>query len=96
MQVRRLVNYPYSVRIRCTVCQRAGAYRLARLAARFGSETLLDDRIVRLPADCAWRDDPPGRGCGAGSKTCRCGGLRMHPRGCASCGWLVAAAHNDL
>lgn len=65
MQVRRLVNYPCSVRIRCTVCQRAGAYRLARLAARFGSETLLDDRIVRLPAGCAWRDDPPGRGCGA-------------------------------
>jgi hypothetical protein len=44
--------------------KRAGAYRLARLAVKFGAEILLDDLIVRLSADCPWRDDPRG-GCGA-------------------------------
>jgi hypothetical protein len=33
MPVRRLVDFPYVlVRLRCDVCKRAGAYRLARLA----------------------------------------------------------------
>jgi hypothetical protein len=40
-------------------------YRLARLAVKFGAEILLDDLIVRISADCAWRDDPRGSGCGA-------------------------------
>jgi hypothetical protein len=44
--------------------KRAGAYRLARLAVKFGAEILLDDLIVRLSADCPWRDEPRG-GCGA-------------------------------
>ena len=65
MAIRRLVDYPWVlVRVRCDVCKRAGAYRLARLAVKFGSEILLDDLIIRLSADCAWRDDPRG-GCGA-------------------------------
>jgi hypothetical protein len=42
----------------------AGAYRLARLAVRYGAEILLDDLIVRLSSDCAWRDDPRGSGSG--------------------------------
>src|SRR4051812_8561981 len=50
----------------CPTCaKRAGAYRLARLAVKFGSEILLDDLNGRLSADCAWRDDPRGSGCGA-------------------------------
>jgi hypothetical protein len=65
MQVRRLVDYPYVlVRLRCDVCKRAGAYRLARLAVKYGAEILLDDLIDRLSADCPWRDEPRG-GCGA-------------------------------
>src|SRR5262245_57593606 len=53
MPVRRLVDFPYVlVRLRCDVCKRAGAYRLARLAVKYGAEILLDDLIVRLSADC--------------------------------------------
>ena len=66
MQVRRLVDFPYVlVRLRCDVCRRAGAYRLARLAVKYGAEILLDDLITRLSADCPWRDEPRGSGCGA-------------------------------
>src|SRR5437868_7401236 len=65
MRVRRLVDFPYVlVRLRCDTCKRAGAYRLARLAIKFGAEILLDDLIVRLSADCPWRDEPRGS-CGA-------------------------------
>jgi hypothetical protein len=59
--IRRLVDYPWVlVRVRCDVCKRAGAYRLARLAVKFGAEILLDDLIVRLSSDCPWRDEPRG------------------------------------
>jgi hypothetical protein len=59
--LRRLVDYPFVlVRLRCDVCKRAGAYRLARLAVKFGAEILLDDLLVRLSADCPWRDEPRG------------------------------------
>jgi hypothetical protein len=71
--VRRLVDYPWVlVRVRCEMCKRAGAYRLARLAVKYGAEILLDDLIVRLSFDCPWRDEPRGS-CGA----LRCGGLDM-------------------
>ncbi len=63
--IRRLVDYPWVlVRLRCDVCKRAGAYRLARLAVKYGSEILLDDLVARLSADCAWRDEPRST-CGA-------------------------------
>ena len=53
MRLHRLVDFPYVlVRLRCELCKRAGSYRLARLATKFGSEILLDDLIVRLSADC--------------------------------------------
>jgi hypothetical protein len=66
VRLRRLVDYPFViVRVRCDVCKRAGAYRLARLAVKFRSEILLDDLVVRLSSDCAWRDEPRGSGCGA-------------------------------
>jgi hypothetical protein len=62
--IRRLVDFPFVlVRLRCPTCKRAGAYRLARLAVKFGSEILLDDLLLRISADCPWRDDPRG-GCG--------------------------------
>jgi hypothetical protein len=39
MHLRRLVDFPYVlVRLRCDVCMRAGAYRLARLAVKYGAE----------------------------------------------------------
>jgi hypothetical protein len=58
-------RFPYVlVRLRCDACKCAGAYRLARLAVKFGAEILLDDLLVRLSADCPWRDDPLGT-CGA-------------------------------
>jgi hypothetical protein len=48
----------------CDACKSAGSYRLARLAVKYGAEILLDDLLVRLSADCPWRDDPRGT-CGA-------------------------------
>ena len=63
--IRRLVDYPWVlVRVRCEMCKRAGAYRVARLAVKYGVEILLDDLIVRLSSDCPWRDEPRGS-CGA-------------------------------
>jgi hypothetical protein len=63
---RRLVDFPYVlIRLRCDLCHRAGAYRLARLAVKFGSEILLDDLLPRPSADCPWRDDPRASRCGA-------------------------------
>jgi len=52
------------VRLRCDTCKRAGSYRLARLAVKYGVEILLDDLLARLSADCPWRDDLRGT-CGA-------------------------------
>ena len=64
--IRRLVGYPWVlVQVRCEVCKRAGAYRLAHLAVKYGAEILLDDLIIRLSSDCPWRDEPRGSGCGA-------------------------------
>jgi hypothetical protein len=55
---------PYVLfRLRCDTCKRAGSYRLARLAVKYGAEILLDNLIVRLSADCPWRD--PRGTCGA-------------------------------
>jgi hypothetical protein len=65
MRLYRLVDYPYVlVRLRCDIRRRAGAYRLARLAVKYGSEILLDDLLVRLSSDCPWRDEPRRQGCG--------------------------------
>lgn len=51
MHVQRLVAFPYLVRLRCELCRRAGSYRLARLAVKYGSEILLDDLVVQLSSD---------------------------------------------
>jgi hypothetical protein len=47
----RLAFYPFVVvRIACRVCSRNGAYRLARLAAKFGPEIGLRDLLWRAEA----------------------------------------------
>jgi hypothetical protein len=52
----RLALYPFVVvRISCRVCPRAGSYRLARLAAKYGPETALRDLTDRFSYDCMWR-----------------------------------------
>jgi hypothetical protein len=57
----RLTLYPYVVvRIRCRVCSRNGAYRLARLAAKFGPEISLRDLLDRFSFDCLWRAEAHG------------------------------------
>ena len=49
----RLSSYPYVVvRIACTKCARAGAYRLARLADRYGAEAAMNSVLTMLSADC--------------------------------------------
>jgi hypothetical protein len=85
MRVRRLVDFPYVlVRLRCDTCNRAGAYRLARLAVKYGAEILLDDLLV------SYRRTAPGvmilgEDVVRGLRTCRRNG---HPtcRG-RSCGF---------
>ena len=61
-KIYKLADFPFIlVGLRCDTCKRAGAYKLARLATKFGSEITLDDLLVRLSADCPWRDEPRGR-----------------------------------
>ena len=52
----RLSAFPYvTVRLRCDVCGRAGSYRLARLAAKFGAGADLEDVLAGVSADCPTR-----------------------------------------
>lgn len=49
----RLSSYPHTVvRIACSECPRAGSYRLARLAERYGAEMMLAELLMQLSADC--------------------------------------------
>lgn len=58
----RLALYPFVVvRIACRQCSRRGAYRLARLAARFGPETTLRELLDRFSTDCLWRAERRGK-----------------------------------
>jgi hypothetical protein len=51
-----LAHYPFVVvRIACRVCSRRGSYRLARLAAKLGTEISLRDLTERFLFDCLWR-----------------------------------------
>ena len=51
----KLSDYPWVViRIECVLCLRKGAYRLARLAARYGPEQSLDGLLADLAHDCPW------------------------------------------
>jgi hypothetical protein len=57
MCVRRLVDFPYVlVLLRCDTCKRAGSYRLARLAVKYGAEILLEDLLVQ----CGYRQTVRG------------------------------------
>ena len=48
-----LLHYPYvTFRLACRYCPRVGAYRLVRLAVKFGCEAHLSDVVVRLADDC--------------------------------------------
>jgi hypothetical protein len=52
----RLVEYPWVVvRLACDGCKRRGAYRLARLAEKFGAEAELEHVLDRLASDCIAR-----------------------------------------
>ena len=54
----RLASYPWViVRVSCRRCNRHGAYRLARLAAKYGSEMSMSDLLVRLSYDCPWHGE---------------------------------------
>src|SRR5262249_38215765 len=52
-----LLNSPYViVRLACRYCARVGAYRLVRLAVKFGCEAKVSDVVVKLATDCPhWR-----------------------------------------
>ena len=53
----RLSEYPMSiVRIACSKCSRRGAYRLARLANRYGAECTIPALLAQLAGDCKHRD----------------------------------------
>jgi hypothetical protein len=63
-----LAFYPFVVlRISCQVCPRKGAYRLARLAAKYGPEISLRDLTDRFSYDCLWRTTVRAKG---GKSTC--------------------------
>lgn len=58
----RLSNFPYVlVRVGCTLCKRRGQYRLARLAAKFGSELPLEELLDRLAFSCPHARPSSGR-----------------------------------
>jgi hypothetical protein len=80
------------VRLRRDACKRVGACRLARLAVKLGSEILLDDWLLRLSADCPWRDDPRGT-CGVRLSICRRACRPICRRPC--CGFASCKAARD-
>lgn len=57
---KKLSEWPWVVvRVDCVLCPRKGCYRLARLAARYGSEQSLDGLLAALANDCpGWRTKP--------------------------------------
>ena len=77
----RLSEFPYVwVRIGCELCpHRNGRYRLARLAAKFGSEIPLVDLIDRLAFDCRWRTRPGERPLNQYDPKCKARFVDLHP-----------------
>jgi hypothetical protein len=67
----RLSDFPYViVRVGCDLCSRKGEYRLARLAAKYGSEISLNDLIDLIAHDCPWRRHPKDRQAGKYDPAC--------------------------
>lgn len=60
----RLVGYPHIVvRIRCDRCNRDGAFRLARLAAKYGADYPIDQLLADLAhKDCGHRPQNQRKG----------------------------------
>lgn len=76
----RLSDYPFVVvRLRCDACERQGAYKLARLAAKWGAEISLGSLLFKLSADCAWRREKYSYRSGDGCHVYFCD-LRSPPR----------------
>ena len=50
-----LIHPHIIVRVSCSRCPRAGAYRLARLAERYGAEITIAEPVEKLSADCPHR-----------------------------------------
>lgn len=68
----QLSSYPFVVvRLGCSQCKRSGAYRLARLAAKYGAEIPLDELLDRLARDCPWRREQGERQPGKYDVKCR-------------------------
>jgi hypothetical protein len=69
MNARTLATFPFvTVRLACSTCDRAGRYRLARLAERFGADANLVTVLASLAADCPVKrreNDPCLQRCGA-------------------------------
>jgi hypothetical protein len=65
-------SYPFVVvRVGCTLCGRNGAYRLARLAAKYGSEFPMDHLLEKLAIDCPWRRERGRSATGKNDLECR-------------------------
>jgi hypothetical protein len=58
----RLRDYPFIVvRFACRECPRAGRYRLAALAERFGADADMRDVLEAISSSCRARIDPNRR-----------------------------------
>jgi len=67
----RLLDLPQPlVRLRCALCPRRGAYRLARLAAMFGDKADLDSVVYELSKDCPYQHKPWRRAPGKYDRKC--------------------------
>ena len=63
-----LATFPFvTVRLACRRCSRAGLYRLARLAAKYGADAEMESVLAMLAGDCIdWRPRHPYKPrCGA-------------------------------
>lgn len=66
----RIVDYPWVMcRVRCHYCRRQGAYRLARLAEKYGAECSIEQMRVLLAGDCPYageryKPQKYAKGCG--------------------------------
>jgi hypothetical protein len=59
-QPEKLSDFPWVlVRIDCMYCRRKGAYRLARLAAKYGGDIDLEHLLKLIAFDCAYIDRKP-------------------------------------
>ena len=81
----RLSDYPFVIiRVGCQFCPRSGAYRLARLASKYGPEIGLEALLDALATDCRWHRNPASAGPISRISAGRC--HRICRRGCGSLG----------